>query len=253
MMYMIINKYPKKNILAILNKEGREIYGFDEIVKLSGLDRKHVWYILSRLKNKGRLIRLEKGKYLYVPEGFEGNWTGNSYLIASNLIKPYAIAYWSALNYWHYTEQIPSTIFIQSVKRKLHKTKNIFGVEYKLITVGKSNFFGLTTIWENHRKIKITDKEKTIIDCLDYPEYCGGLSELIKGVQYGFKNKELNVRKLINYAGRISNRTVMKRLGYILEKSKIRLSEKLINKIRNKISEGYSLLDPTMPNTGKLN
>jgi predicted transcriptional regulator of viral defense system len=63
--------------------------------------------------------RIEKGKYLTIPLGAKkGGYTINEFVIGSQLVKPAVIAYWSALNYHWFTEQIPNTVFIQTTARK---------------------------------------------------------------------------------------------------------------------------------------
>jgi len=208
---------------------------------------------LSQLTASGRLVRLEKGKYLFVPEGFEENWAGNSLLIASHLAKPYAIAYWSALNYWQYTEQVPSTVFIQTTRRKLHNEIKIQGVTYKFIFIKKNKYFANETIWEKHHKILVTSREKTIVDCFDAPQYSGGLIETAKAVTQGIENKELNMNKIVLYGEKLGNTTIFKRLGYLMEALKLDVPAGIIAKIQEKVGKGYSKLDPTLKTSGKFN
>jgi len=245
----------KKTLLPALNRAGREIYSFREICKLAGIAGNYAHNVVSLLEKEARLVRLERGTYLYVPEGFEGNWAGNTYLIASHLVQPYAISYWSALNHWHFTEQIPSTVFIQTTVRKFYSERVILGVKYKLVTLGKNKFYGLATVWDKSHKIQMTGKEKTIVDCLDHPEYCGGIIEVVKGLHSGFVSgaDKLDMNKVINYALKIDNKTVVKRLGYLFEVLNISVPEKKLFKMKAAIGKGYSLLDTTLPDTGKLN
>lgn len=242
----------KKVLLPLLNKAGKEVYTFKEICKLSGVKGGYARKVVSRLEKANRLIRLEKGKYLYVPEGFEKNWSGNSLLIASCLVSPYAISYWTALNHFQFTEQIPSTVFVQTTVRKFNSEMEILGVKYKFITVSKRKYYGIINIWEGNHKIRITGKEKTIVDCLDYPEYCGGIIEAAKALNTGFKNQELDLNKLIHYAKKLGNKTVLKRLGYLITRLGINITAKQINELAAGVGEGYSLLDSSQPKTGKL-
>jgi len=72
---------------------------------------------------------------------------------------------------------------------------------------------------------------------LDKPQYCGGIIEVAKAL----KNNKFNRKKLENYAQRIGNSGVLRRLGYLCELLNIKIKLPKLN-IRN-----YLLLDPTMP------
>ncbi|GAI28915.1 unnamed protein product, partial [marine sediment metagenome] len=89
-------------------------------------------------------------------------------------------------------------------------------------------------------QINITDKEKTIIDCLDKPQYCGGIIEVAKAL----KNNKYDRKKLENYAQRIGNSGVLRRLGYLCEL----LNKKI--KLPKLNTRNYLLLDPTMSKKG---
>ncbi len=109
--------------------------------------------------------------------------------------------------------------------------------------------FGYTTTKISDTEIKISDPEKTIIDCLDHPEYSGGFEEIAKTLYY--EHKKLDTNKLINYAKKQGNKTILKRLGFLFETYKTKDS---LNHLKGlTLSEGYSKLDPTRPNTGHYN
>ncbi len=91
--------------------------------------------------------------------------------------------------------------------------------------------------WIDETPINITDKEKTIIDCLDLPQYAGGIIELAKAL----KNNTFNHKKLSSYALHIGNSGVIRRLGYLCELLNIKIKLPKIN------TRNYLLLDPTIP------
>ena len=132
------------------------------------------------------LRRLKKGKYIIIPLGAEkGKYTLNEFVIGSLLVNPYCVAYWSALNSYGLTEQFPNTVFIQTTSRKKKQAIEVFGVRYRIVRVKEEKFFGIKKEWIENTQINITDKEKTIIDCLDKPQYCGGVIEVAKALKYG--------------------------------------------------------------------
>ncbi len=64
-------------------------------------------------------------------------------MIAPYLIEPAAVAYWSALHYWQFTEQMPRTVFVQSPARKRQSEKEILGITFRFVTVVETKFFGV--------------------------------------------------------------------------------------------------------------
>jgi len=231
------------DILTPLAKRDKT-FTFEEALQITGLSRSSLKKIIYRLEQRGAIERIEKGKYMIIPIGAEkGKYTLNEFVIGSLLVKPYAIAYWSALHYYGLTEQIPNTIFIQTTARKKKQKIKIFGVDYKIVRVKTSKLFGIRKEWIEETEINITEKEKTIMDCLDKPQYCGGVIEVAKAL----KNGEFDKNKLISYAKKMENSGVIRRLGYLCDLLQIDISLPEID------ARNYLYLDPTMPKKGVKN
>ena len=179
------------DLLNSLAKKGNT-FTFVDALRISNLSTKSLQKVLYRLQQSGAIERIEKGKYLIIPLGAEkGKYTLHEFVIGSLLVEPYSIAYWSALNYYGLTEQIPNTVFIQTITRKFNFNPKVFGVQYKIIKI-KREKFGIRKEWIEETQINITDKEKTIIDCLDLPQYGGGIIEVAKALKNNtFDNKKL--------------------------------------------------------------
>ena len=96
--------------------------------------------------------------------------------------------------------------------------------------------------------MKLSDVEKTFVDCLDRPRHCGGMGEIATAFLAG---ASLDHGKLLRYARRIGNRTVLKRLGFLAER--LGMSEVADAIDRSELSKGYSVLDPTLPSVGGTN
>ncbi len=243
----------ESKLLATLSAEGKNIFAYEDAKKILAGDVKRVKQTIYILAEKGWIKHLEKGKYLIVPlEGLaKGAWSEEAFVIASFFVDPYAISHWSALNYYGYTEQIPRTVFVSTTKRKFKTETEVLGVPYKFVTLKPHKFLGNTSIWLANKKVVITDKEKTIIDCLDHPEYCGGIVEAAKGLFNACENG-LDFVKLTAYATKVNNKTVFKRLGYLSETLNLPVA-KHFTEWQKMISKGFSLLDPLSPNRGKYN
>ena len=205
----------KDNILAQLNRGGKEIYTFSEIKSVSAdINQETLWRILSELVKENRLIRLKREVYLYVPEGYQENWTASNFWIGANLVQPYAISFWSALNHWGLTEQLPKRTYIQTTRGIVNASRNVLGSEYQFIKLGSKRFFGIVQIWVANHQVAITDPEKTLVDCLAFPAYCGGISEAVKGLYNFYQTHQTS--NIVEYAEKMGQ-PALKRLGYLLE------------------------------------
>lgn len=267
--FKLLSKLSAENKSVFTLKDAREL--------LPEKSYSAIRQLLSRLVHSGWLIRLKGGHYLIVPLEAESPdfWSEDSFVLASasvtgsatvsaraRIINPkepdqeteskgYAISYWSALNYYGYTEQIPRTVFVSTPKREALTSRELLDVPYRLVFLATKKFFGITTAWIGNKSVQITDKEKTIVDCLDRPKFCGGVIEAAKGLSEGI-NDGIDLDKLSLYARQIGNATVFKRLGFLAEILELQV-EPYLAEWQKHISKGYSLLDPTQPKRGQYN
>jgi predicted transcriptional regulator of viral defense system len=204
---------------------------------------------LDRLERKGWIRRIKRGKFAVIPlsSGEARSPQLHEFVIAMELVSPAAIAYWSALNHHSMTEQIPRTVFVATNHHVQLNTKEALGVTFKIISVQPRKFFGIEKDWINEQPFSVTDKEKTIIDGLDLPKYVGGVGEIAKALAQSWD--ELNEEKLREYAVKIGNTAVGKRLGYLMEALGLGNPETLRTTLS--LGAGFSPLDPTLPRRGK--
>lgn len=242
---------PKSALLVQnLSKSGLTVFTIRDALNLVNYDAGSLNKILHNLAKKGWLRRIEKGKYMLIPMEVDSTeaYTESHYVIASKLVNPYYIGYWSALHFHGLTEQLLNTIFIVSTKRKDGFMYS--GVHFKFVKVKPDIFFGFVELKINNVKVNFSDKEKTIVDCLARPEYCGGIQEIVKALWKA--REELNYEKIIDYARKMENSAIIKRLGYLLER--LGLSNRADFKyLKGAIKKGYSLLDPLLPQKGGFN
>ena len=236
----------ESKILTVLSYKNKKIFTSDDLKGLVDKPKN----VLDQLTRKKWILKIRRGVYAISPleSGEKGadSYTMHSFVIGSLLTKPYYIGYWSALNYHGLTEQTPSSVYIVTPKPKNSRT--ILDVHYVFVTIRPHKIFGTEEIEIEKRKIIISSPEKTIVDCLDHPEHCGGTEEIAKSIY--FSKNELDVKKIITYAKDIGNTAVIKRLGYICEIFQWHDYLDLLSSI--KLKSGYSLLDPTRPKEGHI-
>lgn len=239
----------ESTLLASLSERGRNIFTLEDVTSTLDIPYEYAKVIVSRLGKKKWLIRLARGKYIIVPleAGVRSQHTEHGFVIASHLVEPYYIGYWSALNYHGLSEQVPSAIFVVSSKRR--KDRTILDTRFRFVTIKKSKMFELIEVNISNSEVKISGVEKTVADCLDHPEYCGGLEEIAKALF--FEHRELDMKKVIENADEMGNKTIIKRLGYLLDLFEYHEYEHLFKDV--KLSKGYPKLDPKLPEKGTFN
>lgn len=232
----------ESSLLASLAEEGKNIFTLSDITAKIESSYKNAKVIANRLVKKKWLIPLTRGTYLIVPleAGVRGEYTEHEFVIASHIADPYYIGYWSALNFHGFTEQVPMKVFVATTKRL--KDRTLLNTRFQFITLVHRKFFGFEEETVSNTAINISDREKTLADCLDHPEYCGGISEIAKSLWNA--REETSMENLVDYSLRIGNSAILKRLGFLLELMQIDVPEKLMEKIRNHLKKGYVLLDP---------
>jgi len=206
---------------------------------------------LERLQSKGWIRRIRRGRFAVVPlsSGEDRSPQLHEFVVAMELVSPAVIAFWSALNHHGMTEQLPRTVFVATDHPVRRQPGDVLGVTYKIVSLRPGKMFGVMKDWVDEIPFNVTDREKTIVDGLDLPQYVGGVSEITKALTGSWKL--LDEKKLRKYAAKIGNSAVAKRLGFMMETLELGDVEALRAAIPR--ASGFSSLDPTMPKRGKYN
>jgi len=209
--------------------------------------------VLHELVKKEWIARLTRGTYLVIPleAGPERLWSEQAAVVAQHLVHPSAVAYWSALHYWHLTEQIPRVTFVQTPKRLSRREVEVRGMRFRFVAVGERRFFGLATHTANGHPVVVTDREKTLIDAADRPDLAGGVTQLAEALRQGIG--EVDWKRLDTYLARFGSGAVYKRLGYLVEALRIPIpqAEARLARWRSHLSAGISPLEPGAGEKGR--
>jgi predicted transcriptional regulator of viral defense system len=119
---------------------------------------------------------------------------------------------------------------------------------YRFIQVKPERYFGAEKVWIGEVRVTITDPERTLLDGLSMPQYCGDFAEVLHAFEV--RGEELDLKRIIDYALKLDAVTA-KRLGWVLEQlgvEPVRLEMLVKLPIR-----GYRKLDPTGPRRGPCN
>lgn len=211
-----------------------------KLIEITGKSYVALNPVLRRLVRDEQLFPIQKG--LYAMRNFQ-----NPYVIANAMLSEGAIAYWSALNLHGLTEQIPNVVYVQSAKRK--NDKKVFNVRYRFIQVKKEKTCGIIQMGYDNERFRITDIEKTLLDCFDLPQYSGGYEELIRA----FYQAKINSCKLLDYGKKIGNLSVLKRMAFLSELFEMKGFINFQNEVQKIRNQRYTLFDPMGSNEGVFN
>jgi len=207
--------------------------------------------VLDTLTRKGRLLQLQRGKYLLVPiKAPNQQWSPNEFVVAALWMGdiPYYVGYFTMYNYWGFTEQIPQTVFIFNQEKNVKKT--IGDVKYEVLKIDKKKFFGIQKIKVEDMDVCISDKERTLVDFVYKPmgSY-GNVANVLKECL-----TDIDLEKFISYLNYFPVVSVRKRAGFFL--AEIGCSNSILKKLQKNIGreDTFIVLDPTNKSRkGKIN
>ncbi len=245
-----------------LAAEGDRIFSIDRARELgSEVELKDPYLIeaLYHLRRGGWIISLRRGLYA-LSSLVPGVTAAHEFEVAMALVNPAAISHWSALHYHGLTEQAPRKVFLLTTTeasiprlRKPHAERVGDGYPvgdtlYHFVQVKPERYFGIKKIWIDEARVTITDPEKTLIDGLSMPQYCGDFSEVLHAFEA--RGKELDLNRIIEYAPKFDVVTA-KRLGWVLEQQGVKHAR--LEPLMELPIKGYRKLDPTGPRKGPCN
>jgi len=177
--------------------------------------------VLYRWNKRGWLSRVKRGVYVPVPlearsadVALEDPW-----LVAAKLYAPCYIGGWSAAEHWDLTEQIFRTVVVLTALTPRDRNPLIKGTQYLLCSVNEKKMFGLKPVWRGQVKVSVSDPTRTILDLLAEPRLGGGIRSVQDMLLNYLRSEMKNLDLLVDYADRLGNGAVFKRLGFLLERS----------------------------------
>ena len=119
---------------------------------------------------------------------------------------------------------------------------------YQFVQVRPERFFGVKKVWIGEARVTITDPERTLLDGLAAPRYCGDIAEVLHAFEV--RGAELDLSRIIEYALEL-DAAMAKRLGWALEH--LGADPSKLEPLAALPIKGYRKLDPTGPRRGPCN
>lgn len=192
-----------RDIELIDNLKEKSVFSVQDIQRIGDFSREYSKLVLNRLAKRKLIKKVTRNSYTTQKDIF---------IIASNLKTPSYISFWSASSYYGFTEQILNTVYIACTR----KIKQINFEGYKIKFVEVNDLFGYKKIKSEKGEIFIAEQEKLLIDCLLHFKEMGNFDEIEKV----FQKTKISEDKIIEYLKKTDNLSLIKRVGYLLEKYK---------------------------------
>jgi predicted transcriptional regulator of viral defense system len=216
-----------------------------------GLDAHTAAQKLSRWAANGWVRRVRRGLYIAVPvEASDPSaWSEDALVVAAAVWSPCYFTGWTAANHWALTEQVFRTTVLKTTNRVRRSDERLLNRDYLVSHVDADTLaWGLKSEWHDEVKLQFADPARVVVDILDSPRLGGGIRHVAKIVSAYLEDRDASV--LVEYGDRLGNRTIFKRLGYVVEALALELPE-LLEACRQRVSAGNSPLDPDGPPGGR--
>jgi predicted transcriptional regulator of viral defense system len=156
-------------------------------------------------------VRVRRGLYAAVNPATGLLYAGR-YEIASKLFADACVVYHSALEFYGVANQAFNTVYVASATR--FREFEYDGVEYVRIVPQIEK--GVVE-QESHAVIRVTDLERTVVDCLDRIDLAGGIDELTQGLT---ASAYLREKELAMYLMEYDKNFLYQKAGYFLSRYK---------------------------------
>lgn len=205
----------ESRVVLALAEQGRREIERAEVVQILGVTPKAADHVIHSLRRKGWLERAAWGKYLLVPpdQGAEAVGDSNLLALASRIVEPYYIGYGTAATHYGLTTQHRHVIWLATPEHV--RDRWIGDTEVRIVNPAPRKFFGFGPTDVLGYKVMMSDREKTVIDCIDRPELAGGEGEA--AYILATASRRLDWQRAGDYLERIGSRSLIQRFGWLVD------------------------------------
>lgn len=232
--------------LSAVLRGGQPLISITDATSAPGLGRSAAAKILARWQRQGWVARVQRGLYAPIPlaatpgaQVIEDPWT-----LVPELFNPGYVGGASAAHHWDLTGQLFRSIFVFTARPVRRKSHVVYGTTFVLRHMPEDKLFGTRILWRGRARLQISDPHRTIVDMLDDPAVGGGIRHVADCLNAYLKRSDTAPETLIDYAGRLGNGAVFKRLGFLMERAGV--AEALVKTCKENLTMGNAKLDPAL-------
>jgi predicted transcriptional regulator of viral defense system len=191
--------------------------------------------LLRRYKQKGLILKVRRDLYVVADLATKAS-IASRYEIGSQINSSSYLSHHAALEYHGLGHQLFYEIQVSSKERFSNFEFN--GIRY---IYSESKFDDGVITPNTDTFIRVTDLERTIIDCINQMDRSGGLEEMLECfalITY------VNENKLFEYLGQYNKQVLYQKSGFILSyfQNEMKISDSFINFCKSKTGKSTSYL-----------
>ncbi|TRZ54803.1 hypothetical protein D4Q76_01665 [archaeon] len=225
-----------KTMQILKEVERYAVFNANTVRSIIKKDAEYTRLLMHRLEKAGHIFRVERNKYTVHK---------NAFLIASRIVWPSYISFWSALRYYNLTEQIPHAVWVISPKKKRRRSINFFGSEIFFVSAKPKYFFGFRKVNYSGFEIFVAEPEKAFVDSLLFRKI--SFPEMQSMIKNSIRN--ISAKKFAGMAIKTGNAALIKRAGFLLDS----LGYDFHRRMEKYIYPSFTPLDYGLPARGKKN
>ena len=188
----------------------QQVFTYDEARQALKLKASSLQKMLHELQRDGYVLRIKKKIYAVIPIEASGrSFAPNKYLVAGKLQTTFYLSYHTALELHGVAESAHNTTYI-SVPRQ-SKPFQFQGTRYSFVT--RYDSYGQMIMNVDGIPLRLTDREKTILDGLARLKYLGGLEEYLKSVS---SFPSVDASRLTRYLKLAKKKGLYAKVGWLL-------------------------------------
>jgi len=210
-----LSKTEAKVVLS-LEAEGLELVTLDGIRKRAAVSPGFSRKLAHDLVQRGWLQRVRRGTYLLNPSrhGPDALPDTDPLRIGSRLVEPYYFGFATAAELEGLFPQASRVYYIVTTARWVPSRER--AGRFRVVRVTPRRFFGAHTLLRRGVELKVSDRERTLVDSLNRPEFSGGMAGVAQ--IFALAKPKLNWSRFGSYLDRFGNRSLTLRAGFLAER-----------------------------------
>lgn len=233
--------------LAQLVRAAADVISVGEAATVLELDRAGAAKTLARWTHQGWLRRVGPGSYVAVTlDALENAFVlSDPWVLVPALYAPAYVGGRTAAEHWDLTEQVFNDVVVMTARAVREKSQTRHGTTFTLKHIAAAKLFGTKPVWRGQSKTAVSDVHRTIVDMLDDPAIGGGMQNVSDCLSAYLRRADRDDVLLLDYADRLANGAVFKRLGFLaeLDANGAALAAPCVQRL----TKGNAKLDPSLP------